>query len=368
MLFTAVDETHMARALTLAEQGMVGTSPNPRVGCVIVRDGVVVGEGYHASIGGPHAEVNALAEAGEQANCATIYVTLEPCAHFGKTPPCVDAVIAAKPSRVVVAMVDPNPKVAGQSIQRLRDLGIEVDVGLMAAEAEALNPGFAKRMRCGQPYVRCKMAMSLDGKTALASGESQWITGEAARADVQRWRARSDAIITGVGTVVADDPSMSARLPNQTHHPLRVIADSQLATPMTSKMLGLPGETVIATTSSADDFQVPDRVSVLRLPPDTNGQVNLAKLLDALVQRGCQEILLESGSVLAGRMLELELIDELVLYIAPTVLGTQAREAFVTKPLSTLADKFAFQYDSVERIGDDLRVIAKKHNQIKSAC
>lgn len=360
MSFSPADQRYMERALALAEKCPYDTSPNPRVGCVIVKDGEIVGEGRTQVFGGPHAEPNALSQADDRASGSTIYVTLEPCAHFGKTPPCVDAVIAAAPGRVVVAMSDPNPKVAGKSLKLMRDHGIQVDVGLMEEQAKALNPGFIKRMQTGQPYVRCKMAMSLDGKTALASGESKWITGDAARADVQLWRARSDAIVTGIGTILADDPSMNARLADETRHPTRVIVDSHLRTPAGAKMLSLPGKTLIVTNSDSNHLTNVEELEVVRLPQNEIGKVNLAALLDDLVQRDYQEILVESGPTLAGKLLEQGLIDELIVYIAPVIFGSGARDAFSFGPIQNMAERIEFQIDSVTTIGEDIRIIAKK--------
>ncbi|MDS4040785.1 MAG: bifunctional diaminohydroxyphosphoribosylaminopyrimidine deaminase/5-amino-6-(5-phosphoribosylamino)uracil reductase RibD, partial [Candidatus Competibacter sp.] len=237
----------MARALALARRGLYGTDPNPRVGCVLVREGAIVGEGWHEHAGKPHAEANALETAGERARGATAYVTLEPCCHYGRTPPCTDALLRAGITRMVTAMPDPNPQVAGRGLAQLRAAGIGVECGLLEAEAQALNPGFIQRMTQGRPFVRVKLAMSLDGRTALASGQSQWLTGEAARQDVQRLRARSSAILTGIGTVLADDPSLNVRLPEAPRQPSRVILDTELRTPPTAKTLRLPGSVLIFT-------------------------------------------------------------------------------------------------------------------------
>ena len=250
MIFTDTDARHMARALELARRGLYTTDPNPRVGCVIAKDGKIVGEGFHARAGEPHAEINALRAAGAAARGATVYLTLEPCCHHGKTPPCTEALIAAGVARVVAAMQDPNPRVAGQGFAELKQAGIGNASGLMQSEAEVLNPGFISRMQRGRPFVRVKLAASLDGRTALANGESKWITGEPARADVQHWRARSSAILTGIGTVLADDPSLNVRAFDVGRQPLRVVLDSQLQMSPKAKMLALPGATLVVTASN----------------------------------------------------------------------------------------------------------------------
>lgn len=250
--YSAADYEYMAHALQLAMRGLYTTHPNPRVGCVLVKDGQMVGEGWHEFAGGPHAEVNALKMAGNKAKGATVYLSLEPCSHQGRTPPCSQALIDAGVSRVIAAMQDPNPQVAGQGLAQLREAGIEVETGLLEAQAEALNPGFISRMRHGRPYVRHKLAMSLDGRTAMASGESKWITSDAARQDVQRMRAQSDAILTGVGTVLADDPAMTVRLEGHKRQPMRVVVDTHLSMPTEAKILSQPGKTVVMTCSDSE--------------------------------------------------------------------------------------------------------------------
>ena len=250
MTFTDTDARHMARALELARRGLYTTDPNPRVGCVVVKDGKIVGEGFHARAGEPHAEINAVRAAGAAACGATVYLTLEPCCHHGKTPPCTQALIAAGMARVVAAMQDPNPRVAGQGFAELKQAGIGAAYGLMQSEAEVLNPGFISRMQRGRPFVRVKLAASLDGRTAMANGGSRWITGEPARADVQHWRARSSAVLTGIGTVLADDPSLNVRAFDVGRQPLRVVLDSQLRMSPKAKMLALPGATLVVTASN----------------------------------------------------------------------------------------------------------------------
>ncbi len=367
---TAVADRHfMAHALRLAERGRYTTDPNPCVGCVIVRDGEVVGEGWHRKAGEPHAERLALSAAGDGAHGATVYVTLEPCAHHGRTPPCAEALIEAAVARVVVAMRDPNPLVAGQGIALLRAAGVDTEVGLLEADAEALNPGFLQRMRHNRPYVRCKLAMSLDGRTAMASGESQWITGEAARRDVQLLRARSSAILTGIDTVLADDPSMNVRvaaveLPgvgsdDYLRQPLRVVLDTRLRMLPRTSMLSLPGETLVICGEVAPaDTEAELRAAgadVLRLP-QLGGQIDLQRLLAALAERAVNEVLVESGPTLAGAMLQAWLVDELIVYQAPHLMGHAARELVRLPGLERIADRLAFAYTDVRRVGGDLRI------------
>jgi diaminohydroxyphosphoribosylaminopyrimidine deaminase/5-amino-6-(5-phosphoribosylamino)uracil reductase len=360
-MFTADDARHMARALLLARRGLYTTDPNPRVGCVLVLDGLVIGEGWHERAGEPHAEVHALREAGARADGATAYVTLEPCCHHGRTPPCTQALIDAGVKRVVAGMHDPNPRVAGEGANQLRAAGVQVNVGLMEAEAEQLNPGFLKRMRDGRPFVRVKLAVSLDGRTALAGGESQWITGEAARRDVQRWRARSSAILTGVSTVLADDPQMNVRDIANAKQPLRIVLDSQLRMPPQAQMLKLPGRTLVVT-ASAD----PKRAQALRnagaeieVFAAGHGQVDLHALMQHLAARELNEILVESGARLAGGLLQAGLIDELVVYSAPSILGHDARGMFSLPPLQSMAERIALTIVDRRAVGQDWRVMAR---------
>lgn len=356
----------MHLALRLAEQGLYTTSPNPRVGCVIVKDNQVVGQGAHLKAGEPHAEVFALRQAGELAHGADVYVTLEPCSHFGRTPPCVQALLAVKPKRVVIAMQDPNPLVAGRGIASLRAEGVEVQVGLLEKEALALNPGFISRMRHGIPYVRSKIAASLDGGTALKNGKSQWITGEQARLDVQHWRAQSCAILTGVGTVLADNPSMTVRLQNVERQPVRVIVDSQLQTPADSKMLDaamLQRSPVLIVY--ANDTQ--QRASTLKVAgadlihlPSSNGQrVDLKALLLQLAQRNLNEVLVEAGQVLNGALLHARLIDEFILYYAPKLMGSDARSMFALPELTEMQQVTDLEVSDIRHIGRDIRLRAK---------
>jgi diaminohydroxyphosphoribosylaminopyrimidine deaminase/5-amino-6-(5-phosphoribosylamino)uracil reductase len=367
--FSAADHEFMARALRLAERGLYTTDPNPRVGCVLVRDGQVVGEGWHRRAGEPHAERIALAAAGEAARGATAYVSLEPCSHHGRTPPCSEGLIAAGVARVVAAMRDPNPQVAGEGMGGLQEAGVATQTGLLEAAAEDLNPGFLKRMREGRPYVRCKLGMSLDGRTAMAGGESQWITGEAARRDVQRLRARSSAILTGIGTVLADDPSMNVRLSaaelsgvesdDYLRQPMRVILDARLRTPPRARLLSLPGQVLVVCGEGASAETEAELRSVgadvLRLP-QLGGRIDLHALLRALAQKGVNELLIESGATLAGNALQAGLVDELVVYVAPNLMGDAARGLVRMPGLEHLSERVKLEYRDVRRTGSDLRL------------
>ncbi len=350
----------MAQALRLAERGLYGTSPNPRVGCVLVRDGEVVGEGWHERAGEPHAEVHALREAGDAARGATAYVTLEPCSHHGRTPPCADALIEAGVARVVVAVQDPNPQVAGQGIAKLRAVGIAVENGLMEAAARELNIGFFARMTRGTPWVRSKIAMSLDGRTALGNGKSQWITGEAARQDVQFWRARSCAVLTGIGTVLADDPQLNVRGIETSRQPLRVALDSRLRMPPNARALQ-EGNALIYTAvrDAAKSAALEKSGASVCVLPDSKGRVDLAAMLDDLAKRGCNEVLVEAGSALNGALLQAGLVDELVLYLAPQLLGDMARGMARLGELTSLEQRIEMEWKDVRHVGKDLRVVAR---------
>lgn len=356
------DYQFMARALVLARRGLYTTDPNPRVGCVLVKDGCVVGEGWHERAGEDHAEVRALAVAGAAAQSATAYVTLEPCCHHGRTPPCTDALLAAGVTRLVAAMEDPNPQVSGRGLAQWRTAGLRVDCGVLEAEARALNPGFLLRMVAGRPFVRCKLAMSLDGRTALASGESRWITADAARRDVQRLRARASAIMTGVGTVLADDPGLDLRLPAAGgRQPLRVILDSELATPPAARTLHVNGRVLIFTTVAAPERQAPllqAGAEIAVLPP-RNGRVDLPSVLVELARRGCNEVHLECGATLAGAMLAAGLLDELILYMAPLLLGDGARGLFHLPGLNRMSERIALDIIDVRPVGRDWRITAR---------
>ncbi|MDZ7802821.1 bifunctional diaminohydroxyphosphoribosylaminopyrimidine deaminase/5-amino-6-(5-phosphoribosylamino)uracil reductase RibD [Thiohalophilus sp.] len=362
MSFSADDHRYMARALQLAERGLYTTDPNPRVGCVLVRDNAVVGEGWHERAGEPHAEVHALKAAGDAARGSTAYVTLEPCCHQGRTPPCSDALIQAGVSRVVVAMRDPHSQVDGGGISQLQAAGISVQSGLMEAPARQLNPGFIRRMQRGRPFVRLKLAMSLDGRTAMASGESQWITGAAARQDVQHWRARSSAILTGVGTVLADDPSMTVRLEQTERQPLRVIIDTNLSTPANAKILQQPGQSVIMTCSEDEAMREELQnagARVIAVPQDAHNNVDLAAVLDQLGEMEINELHVETGATLAGALLQAGLVDELILYMAPTLLGDAARSLFHLPGLENMADRMQLQIKDIRAIGEDWRITAE---------
>lgn len=364
------DRAWMARALQLAERGLYTVRSNPRVGCVLVKDGVLIGEGWHARAGEGHAEVNALGAAGERARGATAYVTLEPCSHFGKTPPCADALLAAGVSRVVAAMQDPNPQVAGRGLQRLRDAGVEVSCGVLQAEAEALNRGFIRRMRGGLPWVRLKLAMSLDGRTAMASGESQWITGAAARADVQRLRARSDAVISGADAVLQDSSALTVRAEQlglepalaeraAAAQPLRALIDGRLRVPLDAWLFQQQGPTLVVChhdQGRAGEWQAAG--SELLALPGSAGQVDLQALLAELARRGCNEVLVESGARLAGAFWQAGLVDELLVYLAPTLLGSLARP-LLELPLAQMAEAPRLQISEVRAVGGDWRITAR---------
>ncbi len=346
----------MDRALALAALGMFTTPPNPRVGCVVVRDGVVLGEGFHRQPGTAHAEVNALADVrsrGLDPRGATLYVTLEPCNHHGRTPPCVDAIIDAGIARVVAAMADPHPIAAGGA-QRLRTAGIAVDIGMAADAALDLNPGFVSRVTRGRPWLRLKVATSLDGRTALLNGESQWITGAAARADGHAWRARACAILTGVGTVLHDDPRMTVRDVATPRQPQRVIVDRHGQTPASARILEGAGALIV--TNGERNNAWPAQVETLHLP-DAQGRVDLPAMLQALGARGINELHVEAGAKLNGALLEAGLVDEVLMYIAPRVVGDPARGAFERPAaLTALAATESFAWHDVQRVGADLRV------------
>lgn len=360
MSFSAVDHGMMARALQLAERGLWTTSPNPRVGCVLVQAGEIVGEGWHEKAGGPHAEVHALLAAGDKARGATAYVTLEPCSHTGRTPPCAEALIAAGVSRVVAAMGDPNPLVAGQGLSLLQVAGIETASGLLENEAHELNIGFVSRMTRGRPWLRLKAAASLDGKTALNNGISQWITGPEARRDGQYWRARACAILTGIGTVRDDDPQLNVRDVETPRQPLRVVVDSRLETPLTAKILQ-GGPTLIVAAVNDEK-----RANLLRLAgsevlvlPNAAGKVDLKSLLEALAQRGINEVHAEAGFKLNGSLMREGLVDELLLYLAPCLMGHAASGLFNLPELTRLDGKRLLQIRDLRQIGEDIRLIAR---------
>ncbi|RDH83965.1 MAG: bifunctional diaminohydroxyphosphoribosylaminopyrimidine deaminase/5-amino-6-(5-phosphoribosylamino)uracil reductase RibD [endosymbiont of Galathealinum brachiosum] len=354
---SSLDNLYISKAIQLAKKGLYTTQPNPRVGCVIVLNNDIIGEGYHQQAGEPHAEIHALNQAGDKAKGATAYVSLEPCSHQGKTPPCADALIAAGVSRVVCAMQDPNPLVAGKGLEKLEKAGISTRSGLMQSEAEAINPGFIKRMKTGLPFVRVKLAMSLDGRTAMASGESKWITGEYARADVQKLRARSSVVLTGSGTVLADDPSMNVRVTSaelnahvDLHQPLRAIIDSQLSVPLESKIFKQSGQTLVFST------QVADHAITM---PSRGGKVDLQAALKYLAdEHQANEVHVEAGNELCGALLEQHLVDEIVVYIAPHIMGDSAKGLFHMPGLQKMSERIDLEIKEIRPIGKDWRITA----------
>ncbi len=359
-MFRAEDSKWMAQALRLAECGLDSTSPNPRVGCVLVQDGKLVGSGWHKKAGEPHAEVYALQDAGTLARGATAYVTLEPCSHHGRTPPCADALIAKGVARVVVAMQDPNPQVSGNGIAKLRAAGIEVECGLMESAACELNVGFIARMERGMPWLRSKVGMSLDGRTALANGVSQWITGPDARLDVQHWRARSCAVLTGINTILADDAQLNVREIATTRQPLRVVLDSQLRMPQGSRILQGGGTLIYAALHDERKISLlQDAGAAVVVLPGQNEQVDLNAMLCDLARRGCNEVLVEAGAVLNGVLLRAGLVDELVLYLAPQLLGDMARGMANLGDLTALDQRVDLVWQDVRQVGCDLRIVAR---------
>ncbi len=359
-MMTPADSEWMARALQLAARGLYTTTPNPRVGCVLVKEGMLLADGWHAKAGEPHAEVHALRAAGDKARGATAYVTLEPCSHHGRTPPCADALIAAGVVRVVAAMQDANPLVAGQGLEKLRAAGIAVECGLMDVPARELNAGFIKRMTQGLPLVRSKIAMSLDGRTALRNGASQWITGPAARKDGHHWRARSCAVLTGIETVLADDAQLTVREVETSRQPLRVVLDSQLRMPLTASILQGGNVLVYAAVRETEKIaaleQAGAKVEVL---PDSSGRVDVKACLKDLASRGCNEVLVEAGRTLNGSLLEAGLIDELLVYMAPQLLGDAARGMAAMGELVSLAQRVNLAWLDVRQVGPELRLRAQ---------
>lgn len=361
--FTDFDHSAMARAIELAEKGATTAHPNPRVGCVIAKDGQIIAEGWHERAGGAHAEVMALrvlASSGPgllAAHGSTVYVTLEPCSHHGRTPPCSDALVNARVARVVFAIPDPNPKVAGRGVVTLTQAGIKVDMGLMEAEAEELNVGFLKRMRKGTPYVRVKVGMSLDGRTALANGTSKWITSEAAREDVQRWRARSSAVVTGIGTVLADDPQLNVRLPEVSRQPSVVVLDANARTPPTARLFRGGGPVVVFTKGGPLPGAAPLRLKGARVETLRGGdQLDLSAMLLKLGELEVNEVLVEAGPTLTGAFVRDGLADELLIYMAPKLLGPQGRPLFDLPLLEDLQQAKSFAILDSQQVGSDLRL------------
>ena len=350
----------MARALQLARHGLFTTTPNPRVGCVIARGGNRVGEGWHERAGAPHAEVNALTVAGTAARGATAYVSLEPCTHHGRTAPCVEALVAAGVARVVAAMRDPNPLVAGKGLARLEEAGVAIECGLLEDEARELNIGFVSRMKRGLPWVRMKLAASLDGKTALNNGRSRWITGAAARRDGHAWRARACAVLTGIGTVKDDDPQLTVREVETTRQPLRVIVDSRLETPVAAKILRGGGVLIAAAVKDGDNFPALKETGAdMVVLPNAGGKVELGALMRELARRGINEVHVEAGHKLNGSLLGEGLVDELVIYLAPHLIGDAARGMFDLPELEDLNGRRVLKIHDLRMIGSDIRVIAR---------
>lgn len=366
-MFSGQDHTFMSRALALAYRGLNTTTPNPRVGCVIVKDGLVIGEGFHKKVGEPHAEVLALLAARAQVGAdglvaATVYLTLEPCAHFGRTPPCVTALIEARVARVLVAMSDPNPLVSGRGLEALRHVGIDVRCGLLQSEAEELNLGFISRMTRGRPWVRSKLATTLDGKTALSNGQSQWITSAAARADAHAWRARSCAVLTGAGTVLADNPRLTVREVETSRQPLRIIVDSQLKTPLDAAIVGEHANEVMIFTAAAEAQKKQDWLAlgaeVIELPNE-DGKVDLPALFEHLGRRGLNEITIEAGAKLNTALWQEDCLDELLIYVAPSIMGP-GRPLFELPELQSLSELPHWRFVEAELIGADCRLRLRK--------
>ena len=359
-MFSAADHEFMGQALALAGRGLYTTTPNPRVGCVIAGDGAVVGTGWHEKAGMPHAEVLALKGAGARSRGKTLYVNLEPCSHHGRTPPCVDAIIEAGVGRVVAAMQDPNPKVAGAGFAKLRAAGIAVEHGLMEEEARELNIGFVARMTRGRPWVRMKIAASLDGRTALANGESQWITGEPARADGHRWRARACAILTGFGTVRDDDPQLNVRGVDTLRQPLKIVVDSKFETSPSARLLKESKTLVAGAVNDAKKIaSLKGAGAEIVIIPNDGGKVELFKLMEELARRELNEIHVEAGTKLNGSLLQAGVVDELLVYLAPRVIGDSGRGMFSLPELTDLSQTTALKIREVERVGEDLRIVAR---------
>lgn len=370
-MLSSADVAFMAQAIRLAEKGRYTTSPNPNVGAVVVKDGVIIGEGFHQQAGGPHAEVFALRQAGAAAKGATCYVTLEPCSHYGRTPPCAEALIQAGVARVVVAMQDPNPQVAGQGIAKLRNAGVNVDFGVLEAEARALNPGFLSRMERNRPYIRLKLAASLDGRTALANGDSKWLTGEAARADVQHYRAQSCAILSTATTVMADNARLNLRaeqlqvpvapLENgQLRQPKRVILDRNNLLKREQAIFNDGGEILLCVSKLENDRPLPNIARQIACPLDESAQFDLSALMRHLaLHEQINSLWVEAGATLAGTLLRLNLVDELIVYIAPKLLGNTAQPLAVLPQFNALDNAIALNWTDMRMVGQDLRLTAK---------
>jgi diaminohydroxyphosphoribosylaminopyrimidine deaminase / 5-amino-6-(5-phosphoribosylamino)uracil reductase len=359
-MFSSDDHAYMSQALQLAEKGLYSTSPNPRVGCVIVRDGKIAGSGWHVQTGQPHAEINALSIAGGSAQGATVYLTLEPCSHYGRTHPCAEALVRAKVAKAIIAMPDPNPLVAGKGISLLEQSGIKVLVGLMEERAKDLNVGFVSRMTNNRPWVRMKIAASLDGKTALNNGVSQWITGEAARHDGHRLRARSCAVLTGIGTVLEDDPQLSVRFIETSRQPLRIIIDSRLEIPTIARVLRGEGELIFTTTDNKE------KISALKeagarpiILPNRKGKIDLAGLMQILADFEINELLVEAGNRLSSAFIREGLVDELIIYLAPHLIGNRAMGMLQLPELTDLSEKYNLKIKDLRMVGEDIRIMSR---------
>lgn len=379
MTFSDFDIEMMRHAIALAENGLYSTKPNPAVGCVITQEKRIIATGWHQKAGQPHAERVALAQAEESVEGATVYVTLEPCSHFGKTPPCADALVEAKVSRVVVAMQDPNPQVSGQGIERLRLAGIKVDVGLLKSEAEKLNEGFIYTMTKARPYVRLKIACSLDGRTAMSDGESQWITGDEARFEVHKMRARHGAVITGIGTVLADDPSLNVRLDEavlkemnlneEGANPIRVVLDANLSVRLDAKMLSQTGRTLLMTSKQTAEqnpvlvekiYQAGGEVVAVAAEED---RLDIESVLQYLYEvEQVRDVMVEAGAVVAGAFVESGFVNEIHAFMAPVLMGNHAKPMFALPSVQTMSDKVCFEFDSVKQVGKDLHLVLKPSN------
>jgi diaminohydroxyphosphoribosylaminopyrimidine deaminase/5-amino-6-(5-phosphoribosylamino)uracil reductase len=360
------DNRFMTRAMRIGCHGRMTTDPNPRVGCVIVRNGEIVGEGWHVRAGGPHAEIHALQAAGDKARGATVYVTLEPCSHHGRTPPCADALIEAGVKRVVVAMEDPNPEVSGQGLQRLRDAGIDVVLSEHHQQAEKMNPGYLKRVREGLPFLRVKLASSLDGRTAMSSGESKWITSESSRTDAHRLRAESSAILTGMGTVRADDPSLTVRMGvdklGEFVPPTRVVLDTNFDIDANARLVtDSEAPTLIITAEgkagSRRDITA-EHVQVAEVPLKNN-KLDLHAVMHLLAERGFNEVMTEAGAKLSGALLQEKLVDELILYMAPHLMGNEAKEMMHLPGMQNMNQRILLHISDITNLGDDIRITAR---------
>lgn len=360
-MFSPTDYVFMSTALRLAERGLYSTTPNPRVGCVIVRNEQIIGSGWHERAGQPHAEINALNIAGEAARGATAYVTLEPCGHYGRTPPCANALIDAGVAKVVIAMEDPNPLMSGRGYVLLQQAGITVQTGLLQAQAHALNVGFASRMLYKKPWIRLKVAASLDGKTALNNGTSQWITGEAARRDGHRWRARSCAIMTGMGTIKSDNPQLTVRHIQTSRQPKKVVVDGHLTIPLEAKLL--QSEDVIIFTANTERQEKKSALSKLGarvvVLPNAEGSVDLEKMMTMLADFEMNEILVEAGSGLNGALVNAGLVDEMIIYLAPHLLGENAQGMIRLPEIASLEYKKTLAIQDLRMVGQDIRIIAR---------